>query len=106
MKRVFCIVVDDESPIRYDFKNVENNMQALFLLKDIICRIDMKILQWESPFHLDVEFIEQVYKNDRVVLENNAIPEREIESENKEREKGQSFESEAGFAANERWCID
>ena len=64
----FCIVVDDESRLRYDFKNVENNVQALFLLKDTICRIDMKILQWESPFHLDVEFIEQIYENDRVVI--------------------------------------
>ena len=55
----FCLVVE-KVQIKFNFENISKFTQVFYLTKGKIYKMDMKILQRESPFRLDVDFTEKI----------------------------------------------
>ena len=55
----FCFVVE-KVQIKFNFENISKFTQVFYLTKGKIYKMDMKILQRESPFRLDVDFTDKI----------------------------------------------
>jgi hypothetical protein len=55
----FCFVVE-KVQIKFNFEDIGKFTQVFYLTKGKIYKMDMKILQHESPFRLDVDFTDKI----------------------------------------------
>ena len=57
----FCIVVKKLQP-KFDFKRVHDHVVPFFLARGNVYRLNMRIIERESPFRLDPDFTDNIPK--------------------------------------------
>ena len=100
----FCLVVK-ELPTRFDYERIHEHIVTFLLVKENVYKMDMRIMQRESPFRLDTDFpanlpsVEHVEQNNVANEEvwsqelNDFPPHKSLKSDSRDPSEGNKRES-------------
>ena len=95
----FCLVVK-ELPAKFDYERIHEHIVAFLLVKENVYKMDMRIMQRESPFRLDTDFpanlpsVEYIEQNNVANVEvwsqelNDLPPHKSLKSDSRDPSEG------------------